>query len=306
MDKYNLTLYIEKIYELETSLYSQKKIRQNMLDRIYNIQTMEYQKYNNTSVDGVVERIANAFFASLFFLIPGYIFGFLIFFTTHFTTYTNYTVSKILMKSFSYDWKITIIFFMVILVVQIKSYLEDSKKIKNNISDNEKIKKYNNYVDYNKKEILPIYNTQLREINELYSNTENVLKNYYSKNIVYEKYQNLIAISSFYEYLKSGICSELGGHEGCYNKFDTEIKLNMIIGKLDQVIDKLDQIEENQRMLYEAIQTANNQSKRIGNQMDQLIKENRNHNIKLDYIAEKNANNIADIKWLETVNFFMK
>lgn len=306
MDKYNLTLYIEKIYELETSLYSQKKIRQNMLDRIYNIQTMEYQKYNNTSVDGVVERIANAFFASLFFLIPGYIFGFLIFFTTHFTTYTNYTVSKILMKSFSYDWKITIIFFMVILVVQIKSYLEDSKKIKNNISDNEKIKKYNNYVDYNKKEILPIYNTQLREINELYSNTENVLKNYYSKNIVYEKYQNLIAISSFYEYLKSGICSELGGHEGCYNKFDTEIRLNMIIGKLDQVIDKLDQIEENQRMLYEAIQTANNQSKRIGNQMDQLIKENRNHNIKLDYIAEKNANNIADIKWLETVNFFMK
>lgn len=306
MDKYNLTLYIEKIYELETSLYSQKKIRQNMLDRIYNIQTMEYQKYNNTSVDGVVERIANAFFASLFFLIPGYIFGFLIFFTTHFTTYTNYTVSKILMKSFSYDWKITIIFFMVILVVQIKSYLEDSKKIKNNISDNEKIKKYNNYVDYNKKEILPIYNTQLREINELYSNTENVLKNYYSKNIVYEKYQNLIAISSFYEYLKSGICSELGGHEGCYNKFDTEIRLNMIIGKLDQVIDKLDQIEENQHMLYEAIQTANNQSKRIGNQMDQLIKENRNHNIKLDYIAEKNANNIADIKWLETVNFFMK
>ena len=47
MDKYNLTLYIEKIYELETSLYSQKKIRQNMLDKIYNIQTMEYQKYNN-------------------------------------------------------------------------------------------------------------------------------------------------------------------------------------------------------------------------------------------------------------------
>ena len=80
----------------------------------------------------------------------------------------------------------------------------------------------------------------------------------------------------------------------------------MVIGKLDQVIDKLDQIEENQRMLYEAIQTANNQSKRIGNQMDQLIKENRNHNIKLDYIAEENANNIADIKWLETVNFFMK
>lgn len=50
MDKYNLTLYIEKIYELETSLYSQKKIRQNMLDKIYNIQTMEYQKYNNISL----------------------------------------------------------------------------------------------------------------------------------------------------------------------------------------------------------------------------------------------------------------
>ena len=50
MDKYNLTLYIEKIYELETSLYSQKKIRQDMLDKIYNIQTMEYQKYNNISL----------------------------------------------------------------------------------------------------------------------------------------------------------------------------------------------------------------------------------------------------------------
>lgn len=305
MDKLDMKLYIKKIYELETSLYSQGKIRQKMIYKIDNIEKMEKRPYNDTSIAGFFERTVSALLATLFFLIPGFIVGFIIFSITHFSSLTGYSVGKILLSSFSYDWKIAIIFFIVVVILQIKSYFEDSRKISNYVSDNEKIKKYNDYVDFNKKEVLPIYNMQLNSINELYSNTKNILQSYYSKNIVYEKYQNIVAISSFYEYLESGICSELGGHEGCYNKFDTEIRLNMVIGKLDQVIDKLDQIEENQRMLYNAIQTANNQIERLDSQMDKLIKENQNSNIKLEYIAEENARNIADIKWLDTVNFFM-
>lgn len=85
----------------------------------------------------------------------------------------------------------------------------------------------------------------------------------YSVDIIYPKYRNLIMVCSIYEYICSGRCNALEGHEGAYNILEMEIRLDHIIIQLDQVIDKLDAIQVNQYLLYSAIQETNQQVAQI-------------------------------------------
>lgn len=82
----------------------------------------------------------------------------------------------------------------------------------------------------------------------------------YEKNTIFPKYRNLIAACSLYEYICAGRCSSLEGHEGAYNIYETEMRLDRIITQLDKVIIQLDAIRENQFMLYSAIQDMNQRS----------------------------------------------
>lgn len=90
-----------------------------------------------------------------------------------------------------------------------------------------------------------------------------LLRQMYSIGVIYPKYQNLIAISSFYDYLMSGRCSELEGHEGAYNIYEMEARFDRIVTQLDIVIQKLDKIQQNQYMLYRAIQEGNKQNQEL-------------------------------------------
>lgn len=87
--------------------------------------------------------------------------------------------------------------------------------------------------------------------------TMRLLDKYYSLNIIYHKYRSMVAMCSIYEYLISGICPELTGYDGAYNKFDHDSMIGIIIAKLDEVINNLDQIKNNQYMLFDAIQEGN-------------------------------------------------
>ena len=57
------------------------------------------------------------------------------------------------------------------------------------------------------------------------------------------------------------------------------------------------------RQLYTAIKEGNNIAKRIESQISTLVKDNREYNTKLEYYAEENARNIADIKWINTFEY---
>lgn len=103
---------------------------------------------------------------------------------------------------------------------------------------------------------------QITEWKRLCEKSESNLKKLYSYNVIYPKYQNLIAVSSFYDYLYSGSCSTLEGPHGAYNKFDVEVRLDKIITKMDVIIQQLNTIQTNQFMLYQAI---NNSNKTIDN-----------------------------------------
>ena len=98
---------------------------------------------------------------------------------------------------------------------------------------------------------------QISSLQNKYNETYAILQQLYNLNIIYPKYRNLIAVGTFYEYFDSGRCSTLEGHEGAYNIFENELRLNAILGKLDDIINHLEEIRSSQYAIYNAISEGN-------------------------------------------------
>ena len=95
--------------------------------------------------------------------------------------------------------------------------------------------------------------------------TRSALDKLYAVEIVYPKYHALVPIVMFCEYLESGRCEGLEGHEGAYNIYENELRQNIIIAKLDVVVNQLEQIKQNQYMLADAIERGNHQIEKLCN-----------------------------------------
>lgn len=83
------------------------------------------------------------------------------------------------------------------------------------------------------------------------------LEQIYSNNIIYPKYRNLPAISSFLDYFSSGRCSSLTGPYGAYNLYENEARLDGIITRLDNINTQLNRIQFHQQMLFFAVRDCN-------------------------------------------------
>ena len=117
--------------------------------------------------------------------------------------------------------------------------------------DNERMKR-----ELMEKAVLSSELSALKKQNE---NTRKNLDKIYSLDVIFPKYRNLVMVCSIYEYVCSGRCAVLEGHEGAYNILEMEIRLDRIITQLDLIIKQLDVIRNNQYMLYSAIQETNQQ-----------------------------------------------
>lgn len=107
------------------------------------------------------------------------------------------------------------------------------------------------------------YKNRIVDIKNQRAQIQAVLDQYYSVNIVYPKYRALIPITMFCEYIDSGRCVTLEGHEGAYNIYENELRQNVIISKLDGISSRLDSIKSSQYLLYNAITDANNISNQL-------------------------------------------
>lgn len=84
----------------------------------------------------------------------------------------------------------------------------------------------------------------------------------YSYNLVEEKYRNLVAIATIYQYFCEKRTYSLGfdpktGDQGAYNIYNAERRQDIIIDKLDVIADKLDTVIENQMMIANTLRDAN-------------------------------------------------
>lgn len=93
--------------------------------------------------------------------------------------------------------------------------------------------------------------------------TRNALVSIYGVGVIHKKYQNLVAIASFYDYLDTGRCFSLTGPGGAYAVYEEDLRFRRIETRLEIIINKLDEIISNQQYLGELMQDSNNTLHRI-------------------------------------------
>lgn len=114
-----------------------------------------------------------------------------------------------------------------------------------------------------------------------------LLKAAYSADVVFPKYRNLAAMTTMLEYLETGRCTSLQGPDGAYNLYESERRQDLIIDRLDTITDKLDQIQQNQYMLFTAIEESNRSLQSISNTLDEVLDVAISTQGTLEQISEK-------------------
>lgn len=111
----------------------------------------------------------------------------------------------------------------------------------------------------------------LRELEQKNEQSKKALQDMYSLNVIFPKYRNFVMLCSLYEYLSSGRCMALEGHEGAYNLLEQEMRMDLIITKLDRAILQLDEIRSNQFALYSVVQESNHQFVKLLSSTEQMV-----------------------------------
>lgn len=287
MNEITLKNYIEKVYRLEAFSYQQNVLISSVQNKINQLRNWtEREKTSKSSFWGELFDDSLVFPASG----VGFLIGLFIMCKNFFTGRDGGFVWIILLP---------LCFGGCVILIDYLKW-EDRENTRN--QKNEEIEKENAETKQrNQKQI----NILMREMNVLQrekQETARILNLYYSKNIIFPKYRNLIAISSFYEYFASGRCRTLEGHEGAYNIFENEIRQNLIIQKLDDVIAHLERIENNQYMLYSAIQESNRNTRRLSQELTktaQSLRQIESNTAICAYNSQITAKNTEFLKWIE-------
>lgn len=130
------------------------------------------------------------------------------------------------------------------------------------------------------------------------TDTRQLLNRYYGMNFIYPKYRGLVPICTLYEYLESGRCFTLVGHEGAYNLYESELRMNMIIEKLDDIIYRLDDISSTQRILAQELKKCNAKIDSLCRSMDRI-----EQNTELtQYYSQVTALNTSYMAWLTYID----
>jgi len=119
--------------------------------------------------------------------------------------------------------------------------------------------------------IKTLLDREIEETEELLKKTFAVRNELYAHDIIFGKYRDAVALSSFYDYLMSGRCTTLTGAGGAYNIYENEIRMNRVISQLDTVISSLDEIKQNQYMMYQEMRSINASLQSLNSSMDKAL-----------------------------------
>lgn len=113
---------------------------------------------------------------------------------------------------------------------------------------------------------------ELKQAKELLVKLYQARNEMYATDVIFEKYRDFVAVSTFYEYLCSGRCESLDGVHGAYNLYESELRMNLIVSQLSAVVEGLEEIKNNQYVLYSAINETNRELKKLNSSMATMNK----------------------------------
>lgn len=183
-------------------------------------------------------------------------------------------------------------------VIRYKEEIKQNNESKKKEIDD--LKKQINIICSNSNNIgLVMLNREEEKIKNLLQKFIDTRNQLYGYNIIYPKYRNMVAVSSFCDYLLSGRCSMLEGSDGAYNLFENESRNDIIITKLSDVVDSLAKIQNNQYMLYEKLSKIEAGINNINSSMDRAINILHSTEMTVEQITkilDSIENNTAEIK----------
>ena len=299
--------YIKNVYELESSLYNQNLLLQKLNALKYELENYDGESFfDEYSTEGLLferfydiyDDVGDFFRSAIVLIIIGLILGAMIG-----AVFGNYFRGAIIGSVIGFFVFVLINAYCLFYgIFHIRKLNDENRKIRD---ENRNIYLKNKIdIDVSRQRACVVAD-EIEKIESIYDDTEEVLYRYYEMDIIFPKYRNLLAVSSFYDYLSSGRCDSLEGHEGAYNIFEIERRFEKICDKLDEAIYHLESLENNQYMLYSALQRCTQKAEQITDYLENLdcsIKNIENSHEIIEYNSSITAQNTEALKWLENFN----
>ncbi|MBQ7069738.1 MAG: hypothetical protein IJM87_00460 [Ruminococcus sp.] len=264
MDNRKLIDYIETVVNLEELCFVQQNVVYNLDVRINScntpykneIKNPVYPEKDNSAADFFSEFVDS--FENIIYTVISI---FAILYATFFVLFAALKIKPVYSRAFKPAILLTVLLpFFIFLICRAKDHHKHRKQMQvydhavSSVREkNKEIKQYNAHLKTQYNAIRNRLREEKEQIIQEYQKTKRTLDKYYDLDIIYYKYRNYANMTSILEYLLSGRCKELEGHEGAYNILEHEILIGQVLTKLDTIIERLDAIEQNQNLLYESI-----------------------------------------------------
>lgn len=258
----NMKQYLKDIYLLEKEIYCSERAKQKITDTINSLGKRENILISGRQLSDIERE---------YYLRTGYhsdkvywdIFEILstAFLGAGIGLFVGGVLSLLITRDWANFFRLTLLIIFICAIIG--GITEVKEQIIRNRYENEakraSIEKLKQDEERVKKELerIPAYRANENLYSQNISACKNTLKQLYDLDIIFSKYRNFIAISQIYEYYMSGRCTELEGHEGAYNIYESEVRQNVIIIQLNAVLANLQEIKQTQYMIYDAICEAN-------------------------------------------------
>lgn len=319
MDSSSLKQYIENVFALESSVQSQENLISQLKSALYSLgQPNEDGPFKHEKVKIDKPRILPTLRLYLngigLPILAGFILAFVFLFITVLLMEFGQieeiqgwsSSSNILVWGFRFS-AVCIVLYMLLMILSIISERKAVDRKNRQIEEyNASVRQYNKQQERSQDIARANINNQLCRLDKSLAATYDILKKYYSLNIIHKKYRNFISISSFYEYFDTGRCSQLEGHEGAYNLFESELRLNHIMTSLDEISDKLDSIRHYQYALYRELKSANQKQGRVVSELQKMTEKFdtiADNTFTSSYNNEITRRNVELLTWFEITRF---
>ena len=297
MDKKDLVKYLSYLKAMEESIYTLEATKSKLTQRINSL-GFPYKYYTPVKKSESIisgDTVGRVVFAGIIGLIIGVIAGFF-----NFIDFKRFFID---IAAFAIPIPI------IVLILSILKTVSDNRNYDREYQS--ELKNYELNTLYDKQRV----EQELKEKNFLIGERTKIenqlsrvkydLSEAYSIGVIFETYRNFCAVSSFYEYLASGVCDSLDGPDGAMRLYRNEVLQGRIIESLQRVISSLEDIKQNQYTLYEAIERGNVTSEnllkssiQLGNQNEQIIR-----NTAIDaHNSEIAKNDLNMLTWITAAN----
>lgn len=264
--------YIKNIKNLEVECYQLNLLHTELFKRLSQLK-QKVDTLSKQSIPQKKETVISHIFTGIFLMIPGAIVGLVVGFLVWAFGGEGFLYNfehgrDVPLKPYLYIGALVAALIALIFGLSNIIGIKKRNKTRQQEDQDQEHRRKDNLQYFN--DLYQQLQQSIKECDAKRAQTYSLLNEYYRLNFIYPDYRGLVPICMIYQYLDSGRCSTLTGHEGAYNLYESELRMNKILGKLDDIIVRLDEIRDNQRVLVSELRQSNKNIEYLCNSVDAI------------------------------------